>query len=103
VSVPSAATTAGYQRLSIFWIPVVPLGCTPSVVSAAVSNPVHWSTTVIGEAAVEFACAQPGMALLRSTTRWPHAPQLAGFIGMIFATTTFMAGLLARIWPSIVV
>ncbi len=35
----SAATTAGYHRLSIFWMPVVLLGCTPSVVSAAVSKP----------------------------------------------------------------
>src|ERR1041384_860951 len=37
--VPRAATTAGYQRLSIFWMPVVVLGWTPSVVSVAVLTP----------------------------------------------------------------
>src|SRR4051812_18206899 len=78
-----AATTAGYQRASIFWMPVEVLGCTPSVVSAAVSNPVHWSTTVIGDAVVLFARAQPGIAAFRSATRCPHAEQFDGFIGMI--------------------
>src|SRR5690349_13360913 len=84
---PRAVTTAGYQRPSIFWMPVELFGCTPSVVSAAVSNPVHWSTTVIGDAVVLFARAQPGMAALRSTTRCAQAEQLAGVIGMIWATT----------------
>src|SRR3954466_8862226 len=32
-----AATSAGYQRAAIFWMPVVLFGCTPSPVSAAVS------------------------------------------------------------------
>jgi hypothetical protein len=56
----NTSASGGYQRSDIFWMPVVPFGCTPSVVSADVLNPVHWSTTVIGDWAVLRPLAQPG-------------------------------------------
>ncbi|WP_067186846.1 hypothetical protein [Microtetraspora niveoalba] len=40
----------------------------------------------MGDRAVVFAAAQPGMASFSATTRAPHSAQLPGFIGMIFAT-----------------
>src|SRR5262249_5487423 len=60
---PSADTSAGYQRSDIFWKPAS-FGCTPSPVSVEALKPVHWSTTVIGDADVVFPAAQPGIALL---------------------------------------
>ncbi|MEE3920003.1 hypothetical protein V2I01_22245 [Micromonospora sp. BRA006-A] len=96
---PSAATSAGYHLSDIFWSPAA-FGCTPSYVSVAVLNPVHWSTTTIGEAVVVFPAAQPSMSAWSATVRWPHSGQLAGFIGMIFATSTVVAGLAARIWST---
>lgn len=75
-------------------------GWTPSPVSVAALNPVHWSTTVIGDRVVLFALAQAGIAALRFTTRCPHGAQLLGLIGRIWATRIFMAGLLARIWST---
>jgi hypothetical protein len=44
-------------------------------VSVAVLNPVHWSTTVIGEAAVVRPAAQAGMAASRFTTPWAQLAQ----------------------------
>jgi hypothetical protein len=92
----STAVSGPYHLSEIFWSPDAS-GCTPSVVSALVLKPVHWSTTVIGDAAVVLPAAQPGMAWFSATTRCPHSAQLDGFIGMICATRIFMLGLLARI------
>ncbi|MEU4244494.1 hypothetical protein [Actinoplanes sp. NPDC026619] len=75
-------------------------GWTPSVVFEPVLKPLHWSTTVIGDAEVLLPLAQPGMALLRLITRCPQSEQPLGFIGRIFATRIFMADLLARIWST---
>ena len=50
-----------------------------------------------------WALAQAGMALSRATTPGPHVVQLAGFMGMIWATIIFMFGLFARIWLTSVV
>ena len=66
----------------------------------AVSKPVHWSTTVTGERSVPVAAAHAGMRALKSTTRWAHAAQVAGFMGMIRATRTRMSGLDSRICPT---
>src|SRR6185503_7647305 len=91
----SAGSTGGYHLADIFWMPAS-LGCTPSPVSVAVLNPVHWSTTVIGDCAVLLALTQAGMALSKVTTRCPHSGQLLGFIGRIFATISLVFGFEAR-------
>ena len=64
----TAAVSAGYQALEIFWLPAS-FGCTPSVVSVAVLIPVQVSTTVIGDAAVDLPAAQAGIAVLKATAR----------------------------------
>jgi hypothetical protein len=78
-------------------------GCTPSDVSAAGSPPVHWSTTVTGDAAVVVEAAHAGIAASRSTVRCAHSAHALGATGMILATRIFIAGLSARIWPTSVV
>ncbi len=47
----SSPVSGGYPLAAIFWLPAS-FGWTPSPVSVASLNPVHWSTTVIGDAAV---------------------------------------------------
>ena len=44
-------------------------------VSVPVLKPLHWSTTVIGDRAVDLPAAQPVIAAFRSTTRWGHSAQ----------------------------
>src|SRR6476619_1337358 len=65
---PIAAVRGAYHLSAILTMPVS-LGCTPSPVSLLAFQPVHWSTTVIGDWAVVFAAAQPGIALLSATVR----------------------------------
>ena len=96
---PSSGVSAGYHRSDIFWKPESS-GWTPSVVSATVSKPVNWSTTVTGDWAVVLPAAQAGMALLSAATPGGHHVQPPGVIGMIWATRIFMLGLLARIWST---
>jgi hypothetical protein len=75
-------TRAGYHLSDIFWFPES-FGCTPSPVSVAVLNPVHWSTTTIGDCAVLKPLAHAGMSALKSMVRWAHSGQVLGFTGMI--------------------
>jgi hypothetical protein len=96
-----SAMRAGYHLSDIFWLPES-LGCTPSYVSVLVSNPVHWSTTIIGDWAVVLPSAQACIWLLKLMTLWGQSGQLPqtaaeGFRGMILATRIFMFGLFARI------
>src|SRR5262245_61209413 len=74
--------SVGYQRLAIFWKPPV-FGCTPSTVSATASKPVHWSTSTMGDCAVDRPAAQPGSALLNSTMSAGQVEHAAALIGMI--------------------
>src|SRR5690242_8845006 len=57
----SSALSGGNHFAAIFWLPAS-LGCTPSPVSVASLNPVHWSTTVTGDWAVLIPLAQAGIA-----------------------------------------
>src|SRR5713226_4285888 len=92
----SNGVRAGYHLAAIFWLPES-LGWTPSTVSVASLNPVHWSTTTIGDCAVLSDAAQAGMAASRLTTPCAQLEHPLGFIGMICATRIFMFGLFARI------
>ena len=98
---PPSRTRAstGNQASAIFLKPAS-FGCTPSPVSLAASNPVHRSATTTGDCAVVSPAAQPGSAALSATTSAGQVAHAAGLIGMICATTTFTAGLFARIWPT---
>ena len=61
-----AALTGAYQQFANFRVPLS-LKCTPSVKSVGCTNPVQQSTTVIGEAAVDFPGAQSAMAAFKAT------------------------------------
>src|SRR3954454_780047 len=95
----SCADRAGDHRSDIFWFPES-FGWTPSPVSVAELNPVHWSTTAIGDCAVVLPLAHAGIALLRAIARFGQSAHPLGFSGMIFATRIFMFGLPARIWST---
>lgn len=58
-----AAFKGSYQQLASLILPF-PFGCTPSPKSVDVSNPVQQSTTVIGDAVVDFVGAHAAMAAL---------------------------------------
>src|SRR5689334_1488531 len=88
---PSTPASTGYQASDIFWKPVS-FGWTPSTLSATASYPVHRSARTIGDLLVVSAAAQAGRALLRATTSAGQVAQAAALIGMIWATTIFMAG-----------
>src|SRR5689334_18302723 len=72
-----AAASGAYQLFAILTFPES-LGCTPSPVSVAGFQPVHWSTTVIGDCAVVLDAAQPGIALFSDTVRAGQSAQLDG-------------------------
>lgn len=75
----SAALTAGNHLFAILVSPLS-LGWMPSLLSELALNPVHWSTTVIGESAVDLVGAHWSMALLS----WVVVEVMEA--GIIFAT-----------------
>src|SRR5262249_30463454 len=96
---------AGYHLSEIFCDPLA-FGCTPSAVSAPsfALNPVHWSTTTMGDVAVLLPVAQAGIMSLNAVTRAPQSGHaqvvqvavLIGFMGMSLATRMTTRGLAAR-------